>query len=142
MSTTCSFCILTNIALLKTAIFSFTYFPYKIISTGGTFEELKKNGIEVIPIEEITGNPRDCFDGRMKTISFQIESGILFAKSGISGNEENGMSSYHILADALRDGYRIIVITGEDLQKIKNTSDLIKLIEGKIGKLIISVKVN
>ncbi len=51
---------------------------YEIISTGGTYEVLKKEGIEVIPIEEITGNPRDSFDGRMKTISFQIESGILF----------------------------------------------------------------
>ncbi|MBI2597200.1 bifunctional phosphoribosylaminoimidazolecarboxamide formyltransferase/IMP cyclohydrolase [Candidatus Daviesbacteria bacterium] len=51
---------------------------YEIISTGGTFEVLKNDGIKVIPIEEITGNPRDSFDGRMKTISFQIESGILF----------------------------------------------------------------
>lgn len=51
---------------------------YTIISTGGTFDVLRKEGIEVTPIDEITGNPRDSFDGRMKTISFQIESGILF----------------------------------------------------------------
>lgn len=51
---------------------------YKIISTGGTQEILMKYGIDVIPIDQITGNPRDSFDGRMKTISFQIESGILF----------------------------------------------------------------
>ncbi len=51
---------------------------YSIISTGGTYEELTKCGIAVTPIEEITGNPRDSFDGRMKTISFKIESGILF----------------------------------------------------------------
>lgn len=51
---------------------------YQIISTGGTFEELTKNGLDVTPIEEITKNPRDSFDGRMKTISFQIEGGILF----------------------------------------------------------------
>ncbi|MBI2338739.1 bifunctional phosphoribosylaminoimidazolecarboxamide formyltransferase/IMP cyclohydrolase [Candidatus Daviesbacteria bacterium] len=51
---------------------------YEIISTGGTFNLLKENGIKVTPIDEITGNPRNSFDGRMKTISFQIESGILF----------------------------------------------------------------
>lgn len=51
---------------------------YTIISTGGTFKKLTDDGIVVTPIEEITGNPRDSFDGRMKTISFQIESGILF----------------------------------------------------------------
>ncbi len=57
---------------------------YKIISTGGTYETLKKDGIEVTPIEEITGNPRESFDGRMKTISFQIESGILFDRKNKS----------------------------------------------------------
>ncbi len=58
-----------------------TKLGYEIISTGGTYEALKKDGIEVIPIEEITGNPRDSFDGRMKTISFQIESGILYDRT-------------------------------------------------------------
>lgn len=51
---------------------------YTIISTSGTLKVLEEVGIKVTPIEEITGNPRDSFDGRMKTISFQIESGILF----------------------------------------------------------------
>lgn len=51
---------------------------YQIISTGGTYKVLQESGIKVTPIDEITGNPRDCFDGRMKTISFQIESGILY----------------------------------------------------------------
>ena len=50
---------------------------YRIISTGGTAKVLIDAGIRIIPIQEITGNP-ESFDGRMKTISFQIESGILF----------------------------------------------------------------
>lgn len=53
---------------------------YKIISTGGTAKVLIDVGIKVIPIQEITGNP-ESFDGRMKTISFQIESGILFDRT-------------------------------------------------------------
>lgn len=51
---------------------------YEIISTGGTYRYLTDTGIKVTPIDEITGNPRDSFDGRMKTISFQIEGGILY----------------------------------------------------------------
>lgn len=52
---------------------------YTIISSGGTYNALVKDGVEgVVPIEEITGNPRDSFSGRMKTISFAIEGGILF----------------------------------------------------------------
>lgn len=50
---------------------------YEIISTGGTAKTLTENNIPVIPIQDITGNP-ESFDGRMKTISFQIGSGILY----------------------------------------------------------------
>lgn len=50
---------------------------YTIISTGGTAKTLEQENIPFTPIQAITGNP-ESFDGRMKTISFQIESGILF----------------------------------------------------------------
>lgn len=53
---------------------------YTIISTGGTAKLLTDNNIPVTPVEKITGNP-ESFDGRMKTISFQIESGILFDRT-------------------------------------------------------------
>lgn len=49
----------------------------QIISTGGTAKELIKNGIKITPIEQITKSP-ESFDGRVKTISFQIASGLLF----------------------------------------------------------------
>jgi phosphoribosylaminoimidazolecarboxamide formyltransferase/IMP cyclohydrolase len=54
-----------------------TELGFEIISTGGTAKVLAENKIPVIPIQKITGNP-ECFDGRMKTISFEIESGILY----------------------------------------------------------------
>lgn len=60
---------------------------YKIISTGGTAKVLKKNNIPVIPIQEITGNP-ESFDGRVKTISFEIEGGILFDRSKSSHKKQ------------------------------------------------------
>lgn len=60
---------------------------YKIISTGGTAKTLSENGIEVTPIQQITGNP-ESFDGRMKTISFQIESGILYDRTKTSHLKE------------------------------------------------------
>ena len=53
---------------------------YNIISTGGTAKVLTENNIPLTPIQDITGNP-ESFDGRMKTISFQIESGILFDRT-------------------------------------------------------------
>lgn len=53
---------------------------FKIVSTGGTAKVLADADINVVPIQNITGNP-ESFDGRMKTISFQIESGILFDRT-------------------------------------------------------------
>jgi len=65
----------------KTGIADFTKklikLDWKIISTGGTAKVLRKAGIKVIPIEKITQNP-ESFDGRMKTISFQIGGAILY----------------------------------------------------------------
>jgi phosphoribosylaminoimidazolecarboxamide formyltransferase / IMP cyclohydrolase len=49
----------------------------EIISTGGTKKELEEAGIAVTDIAAVTGNP-EAFGGRMKTISFQIESALLF----------------------------------------------------------------
>ena len=50
---------------------SLTAAGIEIIATGGTAKLLEKNGIKVIPIEQITKAP-ESFEGRMKTISFQI----------------------------------------------------------------------
>src|SRR6185503_5534031 len=55
----------------------------QIISTGGTAKELEKNGLHIIPIEQITNSP-ESFDGRMKSISFQIAAGILFDRNNSS----------------------------------------------------------
>lgn len=65
-----------------------TRLGYEIIATGGTLEALKKDGIDVTPIDEITSNPPDSFDGRLKTISFQIEGGILFDRKNASHKQQ------------------------------------------------------
>ena len=49
----------------------------ELISTGGTGKVLKQAGLPVTDISQVTGNP-EAFGGRMKTISFAIESAILF----------------------------------------------------------------
>ena len=48
----------------------------EIISTGGTAKALKKNGIQVINISEITGYP-EMLDGRVKTLHPKIHGGLL-----------------------------------------------------------------
>jgi len=53
---------------------------YEIISTEGTGRKLAENGITFIPVQKVSKNLnklKDC----IKTISFQIEAGILFDRS-------------------------------------------------------------
>lgn len=52
-------------------------FGCEIISTGGTKKTLEEANVEVTDISKVTGN-LEAFGGRVKTISFQIESALLF----------------------------------------------------------------
>ncbi|MBM4342959.1 MAG: bifunctional phosphoribosylaminoimidazolecarboxamide formyltransferase/IMP cyclohydrolase [Deltaproteobacteria bacterium] len=49
----------------------------ELISTGGTAKVLLGEGLPVTDISAVTGNP-EAFGGRMKTLSFQVASGLLF----------------------------------------------------------------
>jgi len=48
----------------------------EIISTGGTAELLKNNGIKVTVISDVTGFP-ECLDGRVKTLHPKVHGGLL-----------------------------------------------------------------
>src|SRR3990167_6758539 len=50
---------------------------YRIIATGGTKTYLETNGISCIEVSTFT-DKAEIFDGRLKTISYEILGGILF----------------------------------------------------------------
>jgi phosphoribosylaminoimidazolecarboxamide formyltransferase/IMP cyclohydrolase len=51
----------------------------KILSTGGTFDYLQKQGIDVTSVESVTGYP-SIFGGRVKTLHPKILGGILYRR--------------------------------------------------------------
>lgn len=59
----------------------------EIISTGGTAKKLVENSIPVTPIEDVTGMP-EAFGGRMKTLSFEIESALLYRRGNKNDVED------------------------------------------------------
>lgn len=52
----------------------------EIISTGGTYNKLKEEGIQAIEISELTGFP-ECLDGRVKTLHPVVHAGLLAMRS-------------------------------------------------------------
>jgi len=61
----------------------FRVWVFRLYPPAVTAKVLNEAGIKVVPIQEITGNP-ESFDGRMKTISYQVEGGILFDRTNPS----------------------------------------------------------
>lgn len=51
----------------------------ELVATGRTATVLKEAGLSVTPIEKVSGSP-EAFQGRMKTLSFPVCSGILYRR--------------------------------------------------------------
>ncbi|WNY24099.1 Bifunctional purine biosynthesis protein PurH [Methanimicrococcus hongohii] len=72
---------------------------FEIISTGGTSALLKKEGIDVKDVSDITGFP-EMMDGRVKTLHPKIHGGLLYLRdnpSHVKQAEENGISAIDIV---------------------------------------------
>lgn len=52
----------------------------EIISTGGTYNKLKEEGVPAIEISDLTGFP-ECLDGRVKTLHPIVHAGLLAMRS-------------------------------------------------------------
>ncbi len=51
----------------------------KVLSTGGTYDYLQKQGLDVISVESVTGYP-SIFGGRVKTLHPKVLGGILYRR--------------------------------------------------------------
>ena len=59
----------------------------EIVATGRTAQVLKEAGLAVTPIEAVSGSP-EAFQGRMKTLSFPVCSGILYRRGDASDDQD------------------------------------------------------
>lgn len=77
---------------------------FEIVSTGGTAKALAEGGVNVIPVEDITGFP-EMLDGRVKTLHPMVHGGLLadrrkpqhveaMARAGIEGIELLAVNLY------------------------------------------------
>lgn len=110
----------TNIVPLAKALKKFNC---EIISTGGTAKMLTDEGIEITKISEITGNP-EAFGGRMKTISFNIESALLFDREKDSGEAETlGIKPIDLVVCNLYP-FKKVLETGGDIDELVENIDI------------------
>ncbi len=96
-----------------------------------------KNRADAIPAPEV-----EWFISKLERRDQRF--GILLALNGISGNPGNGHGptyAHHIVAGALKDGIRLIVITRTDIEALTEPPDLVQLIKRKLGDLLIAYEI-
>jgi len=59
------------------------------VATGRTAQVLVDAGLKITPIERVSGSP-EAFQGRMKTISFPVCSGILYRRGDAQDEADLG----------------------------------------------------
>jgi phosphoribosylaminoimidazolecarboxamide formyltransferase/IMP cyclohydrolase len=67
----------------------------ELVATGRTASVLKEGGLKITPIEQVSGSP-EAFQGRMKTLSFPVCSGILYRRG--DAQDETDLATLKIQA--------------------------------------------
>jgi phosphoribosylaminoimidazolecarboxamide formyltransferase/IMP cyclohydrolase len=73
---------------------------WEIISTGGTAEALKREGLPVIPIDQVTGFP-EMMDGRVKTLHPKVHGGLLGRRDNagdLAAMKQHGIAPIDLVA--------------------------------------------
>ncbi|MDF2612923.1 MAG: phosphoribosylaminoimidazolecarboxamide formyltransferase/IMP cyclohydrolase [Clostridia bacterium] len=97
-----------------------------IVSTGGTYNTLKNEGISVIGISEVTGFP-ECLDGRVKTLHPAIHAGLLNIRANAEHQkqmEELGLSNIDIVVVNLYPFKQTILKEGVTLEEAIENIDI------------------
>jgi phosphoribosylaminoimidazolecarboxamide formyltransferase/IMP cyclohydrolase len=98
---------------------------WELVSTGGTARVLRKAGLEVRGVQEVTGHP-EMMDGRVKTLHPAVHAGIL-ARPGHAGDaaalEEHDYGQVDLVAVNLYP-FREAVAGGADLPEAMENVDI------------------
>ena len=93
----------------------------KIISSGGTFKEIKKLKFKCLEVSEFTNSP-EILEGRVKTLHPKIHAGIL--------NKRNNKSHLKDLKNNNFENIDLVIVNFYPFEKtIKNTKNHNKIIE-------------
>lgn len=95
---------------------------YNIISTGGTFSLLKKEGVSVTDVSNITEFP-EMLDGRVKTLHPRVHAGILYRREKDEDLEilkEKNIPSIDIVVNSLYPFEQMLSLDEDEATMIEN----------------------
>ena len=93
----------------------------QLISSGGTFKEIKKLGFKCLEVSKYTGSP-EILDGRVKTLHPKIHAGILSKRNSKSNKKDLKKQNYEEID--------LVIVNFYPFEEIlKKTNDHKKIIE-------------
>jgi hypothetical protein len=90
-----------------------------------------KNWSQPVGSEEV-----NWFDSKLKRRGQPF--GILIAANGITGNSQKVEAAHEIIRVALSEGRQLIVITKVEIENLRFTEQLVRLIQEKLCELVVS----
>jgi hypothetical protein len=70
------------------------------------------------------------FDTKIRQRNLNL--GIIFAVQGVTGDPGERSAAQHIIAQALAEGRRLLVVTSDDLASLRSARDMIELLKDKL----------
>jgi hypothetical protein len=86
--------------------------------------------------DPVGSNEVAWFDTKLRTRG--LRHGFLLAMNGITGNAYARTSAHNIIAMALIEQRRIVVITGDDLAQLRSTQQLVSLCRTRMAQMLLS----
>ena len=106
---------------LKSILKILKKYNVQLISSGGTFKEIKKLGFKCLEISKYTGSP-EILDGRVKTLHPKIHAGILSKRNSKSNKKDLKKQNYEEID--------LVIVNFYPFEEIlKKTNDHKKIIE-------------
>src|SRR5881396_3602483 len=99
---------------------------WEIVSTGGTAEALRREGIPVIPIDQVTGFP-EMMDGRVKTLHPKVHGALLGRRDNqhdMAAMQQHGIEPIDLVAVNLYPFRETIVRPGTTLAEAIEQIDI------------------
>lgn len=84
----------------------------------------------------VDANAIRAFDSKLNQQG--VRFGVLIAANGITGDAADRTAGHGVIATALTQGRRIIVLTRAEIEALASTGQLIRLIKQKICELVVA----
>ena len=99
---------------------------YRLVSTGGTFAELRAAGLDVQQVSQVTGAP-EILDGRVKTLHPAIHGGLLARRSDgghLAEISEHGITPVDVVVNNLYPFTDTVSLNGATLDDALENIDI------------------